>query len=63
MDIYREVDVMNDEIRERTGKNLAPMVKYILDDNVKELPKIVFESETKLPDKKPVVPVRSKPTP
>lgn len=51
MDIYREVDVMNDEIRERTGKNLAPMVKYILDDNVKELPKIVFESETKLPDK------------
>lgn len=63
MDIYREVDVMNDEIRERTGKNLAPMVKYILDDNVKELPKIVFESETKLPDKKPVVPVRSKPPP
>ena len=52
MDIYREVDVINEQVLKTSGKNLAPMVKYIVDDTVKELPK-----------RKAIAPVRSAPPP
>jgi hypothetical protein len=52
MDIYREVDGLNEEVKQRSGKDLAPMVKYIVDDTVKELPK-----------KRAIAPVRSAPPP
>ena len=52
MDIYKEVDDLNEQVLKTSGKNLAPMVKYIVDDTVKELPK-----------RKAIAPVRSAPPP
>ena len=52
MDIFKEVDVLNESVKKSSGKDLVPMVKYIVDDTVKELPK-----------RKAIAPVRSAPPP
>ena len=50
MDIYKEVNVLNEDVKETTGRNLAPMVSYIVDENIKEIPR-----------RKTVVPLKSAP--
>ena len=38
MSVYEEIDYLNEENRIKTRKDLVPMVKYILDSEVKRLP-------------------------
>ena len=52
MDIYKEVNVLNEDVKETTGRNLAPMVQYIVDENIKEIPR-----------RKTNVPLKSAPPP
>lgn len=52
MDIYKEVNDLNESVIQSTGRNLAPKIQYVVDENVKSLPK-----------RQPAVPVRSAPAP
>lgn len=39
MSVYGEIDYLNEENRIKTRADLVPMVKYIIDGDVKRLPK------------------------